>query len=80
VLGIEGSVNVPDAVTLELHYPDGGVIDIPIRANGSYHYGLPAGRQDDLFAHPGRLVARDAEGNELASQPVAAVAFWHTQP
>ena len=79
VLGIEGSVNVPGAVTLELHYPDGSVIDIPIRANGSYHYDLPAGRQDDLFAQPGRLVARDAQGNELASQPVAAVAFWHSQ-
>jgi hypothetical protein len=76
VLGIEGSVNVRGAVTLELHYPDGSVVDIPLRANGSYRYDLPTGRQDDLFAQPGRLVARDADGNELASTPVAAVAYY----
>jgi len=77
VLGIEGSVNVPGAATLELHYPDGTVSDVPLEGNGSYHYDLPAARQDDLFAQPGRLVARDARGNEIATAPVAAVAFWH---
>jgi hypothetical protein len=79
VLGVEGSVNVPGAVALELHYPDGSFVDVPLRTNGTYHYDLPAERQNDLFAQPGRLVARDAHGNEIATAPVAAVAYWHSR-
>ncbi len=79
VLGIEGSVNVAGAVSLELHYPDGTVVDVPLRTSGSYQFDLPAARQDDLFERPGELVARDAKGRELAARPVAAVAFWHAQ-
>ena len=79
VIGIEGSVNVPGAATLELHYPDGTVFDVPLEGNGDYHYDLPTARQDDLFEQPGRLVARDAQGNEIATASVAAVAFWHSR-
>jgi len=78
VLGVEGSVNVPGAVALELHYPDGSFVDVPLRTNGKHHYDLPAERQDDLFAQPGRLVARDSRGSEIATAPVAAVAYWHS--
>lgn len=78
VLGIEGSVNVAGAATLELHYPDGGVVDVPLQANGSYRYDLPAARRGDLFSAPGRLVARDAKGNQIATAQVAAVAYWHS--
>ncbi len=79
VLGVEGRVNAPGAATLELQYPDGTVIDVPLEADAGYHYDLPAARRDDLFTQPGRLVARDAHGDEIASAPVAAVAYWHAQ-
>jgi hypothetical protein len=79
VLGVEGSVNVPGAAALELHFPDGSFVDVPLRTNGTYHYDLPAERQNDLFVQPGRLVARDAHGNEIATAPVAAVAYWHSR-
>lgn len=79
VLGIEGHVNVGDAVSLELRYPDGTVADVPLDTDGSYRYDLPTERQDDLFARPGELVALDARGHELAVQPVAAVAFYRAQ-
>jgi hypothetical protein len=80
VLGVEGSVNVSRAVTLELRYPDGTTVDIPIAAAGGYRYDLPGRRTGDLFDTPGWLIARDAVGNELARAPVAAVAYWRTDP
>src|SRR5439155_15354773 len=42
VLGVEGHVNVGGAVSLELRYPDGTVADVPLEADGSYRYDLPA--------------------------------------
>jgi hypothetical protein len=76
VFGVEGSVNIPAAATLELMYPDGTSVDIPLAADGSYRYELPQGRTGDLFDAPGWLIALDASGNELARTPVAAVAYW----
>lgn len=76
VLGIEGSVNVSGAASLELRYPDGTIVDIPLGADGHYRFDLPPRRMGDLFEEPGVLVARDASGKELADAPVAAVAFW----
>jgi hypothetical protein len=76
VLGVEGSVNIPGAVALELRYPDGTAVAIPIAADGSYRYDLPDRRTGDLFDEPGWLIARDASGNELARAPAAAVAYW----
>jgi hypothetical protein len=76
VLGVEGSVNVRGAASLELRYPDGTTVDIPLQADGRYRYDLPARRTGDLFERPGALIARDASGKELARAPVAAVAFW----
>jgi hypothetical protein len=78
VLGVEGSVNIPGAVTLELMYPDGTTVGIPLEADGSYRYDLPERRTGDLFDEPGWLIARDASGNELARAPVAAVASWRS--
>jgi hypothetical protein len=80
VLGVEGSVNVAGAVTLELRYPDGTTVDIPLSADGHYHYDLPERRTDDLFDVPGQLIARDAAGDQLAVAPVAAVAHWRSAP
>jgi hypothetical protein len=80
VLGVEGSVNVEGAATLELRYPDGDTVEIPMTANGRYRYDLPAQRRDDLFDVPGQLIARDGRGRELATAPVAAVAYWRSAP
>ncbi len=77
VLGIEGSVNVDGARRLELRYPDGTTVRIPIRSDGTYHYDLPVDRVDDLASIPGELFAYDADGNEIARAPVASVAYWH---
>jgi hypothetical protein len=77
VIGIEGSVNVDGARRLELRYPDGSTVRIPIRPDGSYHYDLPIGRVDDLASLPGELIAYDAHGKEIARAPVASVAYWH---
>ena len=79
VLGVEGSVNIAGAKTLELQYPDGTVVPVPIQAGGTYRYMIPADRQDDLFHQPGWLVARDAGGAEVGRAPVAAVAYWHSR-
>ncbi len=79
VLGIEGSVNVAGAASLELLYPDGTVVHVGLTATGHYQYDLPAERQDDLYELPGQLVVRDGRGRELASHPVAAVAFWRSE-
>jgi hypothetical protein len=76
VLGIEGSVNVEDAASLEIRYPDGTIVDIDLSADGHYRYDLPAFRTGDLYPEPGTLVARDAAGEELAGVRVAAVAYW----
>jgi hypothetical protein len=76
VLGVEGTVNVDGAVSLELVYPDGSRVDLPLRSDGSYRYDLPADRVGDLYQVPGELIARDAAGNVLARARVAAVAYW----
>ena len=79
VIGIEGSVNVDGARRLELRYPDGSTVRIPIRSDGSYHYDLPIGRVDDLASLPGELIAYDSHGKEIARAPVASVAYWHAR-
>jgi hypothetical protein len=79
VLGIEGIVNAKGAVSLELRYPDGTVVRVPIANDGSYRLDLPADRQDDLYPNPGTLIARDSHGNEVARTVVAAVAYWRAQ-
>ncbi|MEO8477560.1 MAG: hypothetical protein ABI572_11005 [Actinomycetota bacterium] len=79
VLGIEGSVNVSGARSLDLKYPDETVVHVPLDADGNYRYLLPGARRDDLAMTPGFLIARDAAGNELARRPVASVAYWRAQ-
>lgn len=76
VLGVEGSVNVERAVSLELRYPDGTTVSIPLTTDGRYHYILPRDRVGDLYPTPGWLIARDASGAEVARAPVGAVAAW----
>ncbi len=78
VLGVEGSVNVEGAASLELRYPDGATVEIPLNPDGTYRFDLPAERQGDLFPKPGLLTARNANGKVLATSPVAAVAYWRS--
>lgn len=76
VLGVRGRVNAPGAVSLEFRYPDGTTITVRLDRDGKYSFDIPTERQGDLFAAPGMLIARDADESEVASVPVAAVAFW----
>jgi hypothetical protein len=75
VYGLEGHVGAAGAVRLELDYGDGTRTEIPLQADGSYEYTLPADRIDD-FMQPRTLDALDGRGQVVASTPVAAVAYW----
>jgi hypothetical protein len=75
---VRGRVNAKGAVSLEFRYPDGKIVQVPLDEDGNYSFDIPKARQGDLFASPGTLIARDAKGHEVASVPVAAVAFWRT--
>ena len=76
VLSIYGTVQDATAVTVRLIYPDGSTADTPVGADGRYELTLAPDRQDALDSAPGRLVAVDANGKELASRTVAAVSWW----
>jgi hypothetical protein len=65
-------------VSLEFRYPDGTMIQVPLDEDANYSFDIPKDRQGELFTAPGTLIARDAKGREVASAPVAAVAFWRT--
>jgi hypothetical protein len=80
VLGIEGSLNVAGATTLELEYPDGTTTTITVGADGGYQFTLPTDRQHDFARSTGRLLARDANGTIIASAPVSSVANSQRHP
>jgi hypothetical protein len=77
VVSFSGSVQVNHATTVRLEYPDGAHTDARLGASGTYTFTLPLDAQGAFARAPGRLVALDGEGNELASRTVAAVSFWH---
>ena len=74
-----GSVQVQDAVAVRLEYPDGTRADVRLGAEGKYEFVLPVDAQAAFARTPGRLVALDRDGHELASRTVAAVSFWHAR-
>ncbi len=76
VVSVYGTVQDATAVTIRLIYPDGSTADAPIGADGRYELTLAPDRQGALASAPGRLVAVDASGKELASRTVAAVSWW----
>ena len=80
LLGVEGSVNVADASTLELVYPDGTTAPIAIAPDGSYRFVIPDDRHSDFADAWGRLVARSADGEEVASLAISSVANSHRTP
>jgi len=75
VFGMRGLVSESDAVVLELRYADGETVNVPLDGSRKFVYEIPAERQDD-FMRPQTLVALDANGEVVATTPVAAVAFW----
>ena len=76
ILGVRGVVNAKGAVSLEFRYPDGTIVPVTLQDDGSYDFDIPTSRQGDLLHAPATLIARDANGQEVASVPVASVAFW----
>ena len=74
VLGVNGSVNVGGATTLELQFPDGTTDSIALDADRSFRFMLPAERQGDFANAWGQLVARDADGHIVATEPMSSVA------
>lgn len=78
VYGLEGHVGAAEAARLELEYGDGTRVLIPLQADGSYDYTVPADRYGD-FMQPRQLIALDNGGQVVASAWVAAVAYWRGQ-
>ncbi len=76
VASINGSVDIPGATAVQLVFPDGTSTEPVALMAGRYEVVLPADRQGDLAAHPGRLVVVDATGHQLANRSVAAVSWW----
>lgn len=79
VLGVEGRLNAPGAERLEIVYPDGGAYEIPLNADRSYRYMLPQDRIDDLHDKPATIRALDANGDVVATAPVASVSYWRAR-
>ena len=80
VLGVEGSVNAAGATTLELEYPDGTSADIALAPDGSYRFMIPPDRRSDFASSSGKLIARDASGQIVASVSFSSVANSHRNP
>jgi hypothetical protein len=80
VLGVEGFVNAAGATTLELDYPDGTTADVALAPDGSYRFMIPPDRQSDFASSSGKLVARDASGQIVASVSFSSVANSQRNP
>jgi hypothetical protein len=79
VLGVSGSVNADGAVTVELHYPDGTVAPIALAADRTFRVDVPAERQRDFAEAWGQLIARDADGNVVATDSISSVAHMRRE-
>jgi hypothetical protein len=79
VLGIKGRVNAKGVVHLELRYPDGSTVRIPLGAAGAYAYVVPKERQGDLADAPGTILGLDGSGRVIARATVASVAWWEAR-
>jgi len=78
LLRIRGALHVAAATRLELRYPDGDRVGVPIDGN-AFDLALPAGRRGSLAREPGELTAYAADGRVVATRPVAAVSYWHAR-
>jgi hypothetical protein len=75
ISGLDGQVSMANAASLELIYPNGGRADVPLTPSGSFDFTIPTAHVDD-FTTPGKLIARDEAGNEVARVWVAAPSYW----
>jgi hypothetical protein len=78
VLGIDGVLRDPKPASLQIVYDADTTVDIPLAADGSFHYDVPQNRRR-AFMTPRHLVGRDATGRIVVERQVAAVAFWRGQ-
>ena len=78
VLGIDGVLRDPKPASLRLVYDRDHTVEITLAPDGSFHYDVPKDRQGD-FMTPRHLVGRDAQGQVVVDQPVAAVAYWRSR-
>jgi hypothetical protein len=76
VVSVYGTATVPGTATVRLVFPDGTATEVAVGPDGRYELTLPDDRQADLADRPGRVVALDSDGHELASRAVAAVSWW----
>jgi hypothetical protein len=79
VLGVHGRVLAQGAVSLELRYPDGTTVSVPLAADGSYRIDIPRSRQDAFAQAPGTLLALDGSGHVVGSSVLASVAWWEAR-
>lgn len=73
VLGIQGRVNLTGTIRLEVRFPDGARLAVPLASDGTYSVVFTAARRDDFATTPGVLVAL-REGFVVASRPIESVA------
>ena len=73
VMGVEGQVHLAGPVRLQVRFPDGSRLAVPVAADGTFRLLLPADRQDDFGTDRGRLVAL-RDGTIVASMPISSVA------
>jgi hypothetical protein len=73
VLGVHGQVNLTGSVQLQLRFPDGSHLDVPVDDDGTFRLTLPVDRQDDFARSAGSLVAL-RDGTVVASRPIYSVA------
>jgi len=75
LLGVRGRVTIAGVARLELRYPDGAAVDVPLHGD-RFRIDFPAGRRDDFAHAAGKLIAYDAGGRRVASRAVYSVAGW----
>ena len=74
VLGVDGQVDPSRVARLELRWPDGSVSRVAVNPRGSFGYAFPASRFHDLANAVATLVAYNAGGAVVDSEPITSVA------
>jgi hypothetical protein len=75
VNAIEGQVHLAGPVDLQVRFPDGSHLAVPVAADGTFRLRLPTDRQGEFAAAAGSLVAL-RDGTIVASRPIYSVAGW----
>lgn len=78
LLGVRGRVNAGGVARLELTYPDGTTVPVPIDGR-RYRIDFPPARRDDFARASGTIAAYSASGRRIARRAVYSVAGWHRE-